>query len=306
MSRNGSGTMTVVNTMVPGTTITASDHNENYVDIAAEITNSVAADGQSTMTGALKAASGTAALPGLAFGSDTDTGVYRIGANNLGVAVAGAKVLDVAATGLDVTGTINSSGAVKQAGFALLPAGLILPYGGSAAPSGFLLCYGQSLLRASYPDLFTAIGTTYGAADGTHFSLPDIRGRVIAGADAMGGVAASRLTSTISGGATNGNSGGTEVITLAASQIPSITSANASQSITVTGPNGHTVSSDQTASSNNAAGGGNSYFTGGVLSSLLSFSGTNSISVTSNNTGGGAHINVQPTLILNYIIFAGV
>lgn len=39
--------------------------------------------------------------------------------------------------------------------------------------SGTLQCDGSSLLRTAYPDLYTAIGTTWGAVDGTHFSLPD-------------------------------------------------------------------------------------------------------------------------------------
>ena len=51
------------------------------------------------------------------------------------------------------------------------------------APTGWLLCQGQSLLRSAYPRLFAAIGTTYGAVDSTHFSLPDGRGRTIYGYD---------------------------------------------------------------------------------------------------------------------------
>lgn len=43
---------------------------------------------------------------------------------------------------------------------------------GATVPSGTLQCNGASLLRTEFPDLFTAIGTTWGAADGTHFTLP--------------------------------------------------------------------------------------------------------------------------------------
>lgn len=53
----------------------------------------------------------------------------------------------------------------------------------AAAPAGWLLMRGQSLLRASYPGLYAAIGTTYGTVDSTHFTLPDTRGRVVAGVD---------------------------------------------------------------------------------------------------------------------------
>jgi microcystin-dependent protein len=49
----------------------------------------------------------------------------------------------------------------------------------SAAPSGYLIEDGSAVSRATYSDLFSAIGTTYGAGDGsTTFNLPDSRGRV--------------------------------------------------------------------------------------------------------------------------------
>lgn len=69
---------------------------------------------------------------------------------------------------------------------ALTPAGVIVAYGGAAAPSGWLLCNGASVLRTDYPALFTAIGTTYGSVDGTHFTLPDLRGRFPLGKAAAG------------------------------------------------------------------------------------------------------------------------
>jgi len=62
-------------------------------------------------------------------------------------------------------------------------AGFIKPFGGTTPPSGFLECNGASLLRTSYADLFAAIGFAWGAADGTHFNLPDFRGRFLRGWD---------------------------------------------------------------------------------------------------------------------------
>jgi microcystin-dependent protein len=53
------------------------------------------------------------------------------------------------------------------------PAGTIIDFAGTSAPTGYLLCNGASLLRADYSDLFSAIGTTWGAVDGTHFTLPN-------------------------------------------------------------------------------------------------------------------------------------
>lgn len=57
--------------------------------------------------------------------------------------------------------------------------GELILFAGPASPdSRWLLCDGASLLRSTYPTLFAVIGTAYGAVDGTHFSLPDLRDRV--------------------------------------------------------------------------------------------------------------------------------
>ena len=45
--------------------------------------------------------------------------------------------------------------------------------GCATVQSGTLQCNGASLLRSAYPDLFAKIGTTWGAVDGTHFTLPN-------------------------------------------------------------------------------------------------------------------------------------
>lgn len=59
----------------------------------------------------------------------------------------------------------------------LTPVGSTTDFAGETPPPGWLECDGSSLLRASYPALFSAIGTLHGAADGTHFNIPDHRGR---------------------------------------------------------------------------------------------------------------------------------
>ncbi len=58
---------------------------------------------------------GTVSLPGLTFSADLDCGLYRIAANNVGVAIGGAKVLDVDALALQVTGNYEA-GIVPAAG----------------------------------------------------------------------------------------------------------------------------------------------------------------------------------------------
>lgn len=83
------------------------------------------------------------------------------------------------------------------------PVGTYIQHAGATAPTGFVACDGASLLRAgTYADLFAVIGTTYGAADGTHFNVPDARGLVMVGAGAHG-----TLTKA-AGGAFNGGSVG--------------------------------------------------------------------------------------------------
>lgn len=106
MPRNGSGSMSVTNTFTPSTIISSSQVNANFTDIADQLTNSLAADGQTTMLASIKGANGSAAAPSYGFAADPDTGVYRKGANELGFSVAGVEVGYFDATGLHITGDI--------------------------------------------------------------------------------------------------------------------------------------------------------------------------------------------------------
>lgn len=104
------------------------------------------------------------------------------------------------------------------------PVGAIMDFAGTTAPTGWLLCFGQAVSRTTYASLFSALSTTYGAGDGsTTFNLPDLRGRVIAGKDDMGGSSANRLTGLSGGvnGDTLGGVGGLETHTLTLAQIAS-------------------------------------------------------------------------------------
>ena len=83
-----------------------------------------------------------------------------------------------------------------------LPTGVVVPFAGATAPDGYLLCYGQAVSRSTYSDLFAAIGTTYGAGDGsTTFNLPDLRGRlpVHQGSNYVIGQAAGTESVTVTG-----------------------------------------------------------------------------------------------------------
>lgn len=64
----------------------------------------------------------------------------------------------------------------------IVPPGAVIPYAGSSAPDGWLLCDGRTLQSDRYPELYAAIGTTYGQNKPGSFKLPDLRGNVPAGA----------------------------------------------------------------------------------------------------------------------------
>ena len=58
------------------------------------------------------------------------------------------------------------------------PSGTIIAYAGKTIPKGYLLCNGGAVSRTTYAKLFEAIGTTYGAGDGTTtFNLPNLHKR---------------------------------------------------------------------------------------------------------------------------------
>lgn len=113
MSRNGSGTYSLPagNPVVAGTTISPTTHNNTMSDIAAELTNSVAKDGQSTLTGPLKASDGSVSAPGVTFGADTNSGFYRPGSDSVALALGGANVDTAAATLRTIATNVKLSGA---------------------------------------------------------------------------------------------------------------------------------------------------------------------------------------------------
>ena len=65
----------------------------------------------------------------------------------------------------------------------LVPTGTVVSYASLIVPDGWLECTGASVLISAYSDLYVVIGTTYGQIDGSHFSLPDLRGYFARGYD---------------------------------------------------------------------------------------------------------------------------
>jgi microcystin-dependent protein len=169
--------------------------------------------------------------------------------------------------------------------------GDVIPTARSTAPAGHLMCYGQAISRTAYAGLFAALGGQYGTGDGsTTFNLPDLRGRVAAGKDDMGGSAANRITgTTVPNSPVLGATGGSQTET---ASLTGSTSGALGVSVTgTTGPpdqtQGTSGSDNQSATINHAHN-----FTGtGITSGLLPVTGTTA-----------AATNVQPTIILNQMI----
>lgn len=179
-----------------------------------------------------------------------------------------------------------------------IPVGGFLDYGGATAPnSSFVLAYGQAISRTTYATLFGLFSTTYGAGDGTTtFNVPDLRGRVTAGKDDMGGSAASRLTSSYFGGtATNlGAVGGSESHTLTTAQLASHSHANS-----LTDP-GHSHTDHMNVS---FGASGSTFGLQGQVSSGTTSTNTTGITINNASAGSGnAHNNVQPTIVLSKIL----
>jgi microcystin-dependent protein len=164
---------------------------------------------------------------------------------------------------------------------------------------------GQNLSRASFAALFGALGTTYGAGDGsTTFGTPDIRGRGLFALDNLGGAAANRITSGVSGiaGATLGAAGGDERIG---------THGHTSQAHNhgITDPSHVHIMNEQVrgTGATNQAGSSGQGITGitPTMQSATTGITINNSTVTINDFAGGAAANMPPAMMAAYALFAG-
>lgn len=169
------------------------------------------------------------------------------------------------------------------------PIGTLLPYSGISLPQGHLWADGSGYVDADFVELHDTLS---GAAQA------DVRGRVIAGQDDMGGTSANRLTGLLGGvnGDTLGAAGGEESHVLTSDE-------SAAHVHGITDPGHHHSSSLLAATT----GGGADIHAARTLDNAGAPTNTDDsvTGITVNSSGGGgAHNNVQPTIIQNYIVVA--
>ena len=160
-----------------------------------------------------------------------------------------------------------------------VPTGAVVPYAIETAPEGWLLCNGQDVYKDAYPALFGVLSTKYGTpSDTLKFRLPDLQGRVPVGYG--------------TGYTTLNAPSGASTVTLDTTQIP----AHA-HGITAEQPRWYGAASGAAAGTSflvpSTSGTGFNWYD----VDLHSHGGA-----THNAGGGAAHSNMQPYIVLNYII----
>ncbi|MBR1220308.1 phage tail protein [Bradyrhizobium sp. U87765 SZCCT0131] len=160
--------------------------------------------------------------------------------------------------------------------------GQIMPAGFGIIPKGWVLCNGALLAISANQALFSLIGTTYGGDGIRTFALPDLRGRAVLGCN----------FNNVPWGLVSG----TENVTLNVQQLPSHN--HMIQATTVT------ASSKSSTPTSNIFG---VTTTGNPVTAIFTTAGSQEVplSVSTNvvNDGGNlAHNNMQPFLVINYLI----
>jgi microcystin-dependent protein len=169
-----------------------------------------------------------------------------------------------------VPGEVLTAGDMDSIVSFLSPTGSVTAFAGSTAPTNWLLCNGTTVSRTTYAALFAVCGTQFntGGEAGTDFRLPNLLGRVPVGLDA--GQAEFD---------TRGETGGAKTHTLTTAEMPS---------------HAHEIQRNNQAATSVGADASGLYQS--VANTGASYANTQT------NGGGAAHNNLQPYIVLNYII----
>ncbi len=169
---------------------------------------------------------------------------------------------------------------------AKVPTGAITMWPTAVAPTGWLLCDGTAVSRATYAALFALIGTTYGAGDAsTTFNVPNLKGKVPVGLDGSQ-TEFDALAET----------GGAKTHTLSTAEMPAHTHTQDAHAHS----HFHNVPGDD----NGSASVGATFVRGQNVDNqqATSTDATGATATNQNTGGGGAHNNLQPYLVLNFVI----
>ena len=174
-----SGQVPVLTDFSEGTPAKAVDVNGHFNAITKEVNANDTRLGtlEATVKNMPAAATGPAGLPG-AVGSQGLAGPQGVAGPVGPQGLAGPQ---------GTAGAMGLQGAVGPAGST--PAGAVNFFATAACPAGWVMANGATVARASFPELFAAIGIEFGAGDGsTTFGLPELRGEFLRALDSGRGV----------------------------------------------------------------------------------------------------------------------
>ncbi len=235
--------------------------------------------------------------PFLSAMSGVDSAVSAVGTVQAGDPVVLENYTDLRTAIVELSDALD---ALRDGSF-YAPVGLIAPFGGAVGevPTGWLLCNGAAVSQTTYASLYAVVGANaFGSDGGGNFYLPDLRGRVVAGVD-FNNSDTSRLYTANNSAATRGQvigdyrlqghthtwsttGGGHEHTYYVYGQTSAYQGSPAPNLLRFADTNA------TLGGFNNGTGGGGSH----------SHSGTTD----NHNQSQGAQQNVQPTMMLNYII----
>lgn len=252
--------------------------------------------------------------------SNGGTGLTSFAAGDIIYAESSASLTKLSPTTSNYALQTNGAGTAPSFANVLPQVGTVIMHAGNTAPDGWLLCDGSAVSRTTYSALFAVVSTTFGVGDNsTTFNLPNQSGRTVLGVGTGAGLTARALAATV----------GAETVAITTSEMASH-SHSASDS-------GHTHAAANSANNSvahthgaytdgtqlgrgqygfSAIGGGykgslivkgsspicgSGSVTADHTHSFTTNSGTASITIANNGSGSG-HNNMQPSLVVNFII----